>query len=238
MSLAIEICILILMLFGPGQNRDGNAIGVEKLKNLIVNFLSEKFTDERVNYLVDLKSRIDMNLDGCEVRVIQKSGQGYRGYQTFKVRICSGDSAREIFVQALVRTFEDVLIAKRDLKRDEVVDSDGKIFDMFSVERVETTFLRDGFIRNAGAVSGKKIKKFIRKGEIIFDDYLEDLPMVRSGQKVRVIARAGNVKVEISGIAKGDGRLNDLIRVLNPGSGRVFYGKVVGEGIVEVEIEN
>jgi len=32
--------------------------------------------------------------------------------------------------------------------------------------------------------------------------------------------------------------LNERVRVVNPESGKLFYGKVIGEGIVEVEIEN
>ncbi|CUS76566.1 flagella basal body P-ring formation protein FlgA [Candidatus Kryptonium thompsonii] len=211
----------------------------DKLKSEIVNYLRGKFPDKKVNYLIELKGvgwNIQ-NLENCDVKVV-KGGSNYRGYQTFKVQICSDDSVREIFISALVRTFEDVLVARGKLKRGIVIDSKDKIFDLFLLERVETTFLRDGYVCDVSKVLGKEIKKPVREGEIIFESYFEDLPLVKAGERVRVVAKAGNVKIETIGIAKRDGRLNERVRVVNPESGKLFYGKVIGEGIVEVEIEN
>lgn len=238
---AIKICFLIFSQFGIAQVENGKDISVvEKLKSALVDFLSERFADKKVEYIVDLKTRVDENLiRSCdEINVIQKSGSGYRGYQTFKIKVCSNGDCKEMFVQAFVRTFENVLLARKDLKRGEVMESNEKIFDSFSIEKIETTFLRDDFVSDARAILGKKVRKLIKKGEIIFESYFEDLPLVKAGERVRVIAKIGNVKVETFGIAKGDGKLNDFIRVLNPASGKLIDARVVDKGVVEVEIEN
>ncbi len=238
---ATKICFLIFLQLGVVQLGNGKDIsGSEKLKSALVNFLNEKFADRKVEYIVDLKTKIDENfVQNCdEINVIQKSGSGYKGYQTFKVKVCSNGDCKEMLVQAFIRTFENVLLARRDLKRGEVMESSEKIFDSFLIEKIETTFLKDDFVSEARVILGKKVRKLIKKGEIIFESYFEELPLVKAGEKVKVIARTGNVKVETFGIAKADGKLNDFIRILNPTSGKLFDAKVVNRGVVEVEIEN
>ncbi len=240
-QISIKICFLIFLQFGIAQVEGvKNGSGIERLRNTIVGFLNEKFADKKVEYLVDLKTKLDENLiqGRDEIYVIQKSGSGYKGYQTFKIKVCSNGDCKEMLVQAFVRTFEDVLLAKKDLKRGEIMESNEKIFDSFLIEKVETTFLRDNFVSDARVILGKKVKKLIKRGEVIFETYFEDLPLIKAGERVRVIAKIGNVKVETFGIAKADGKLNDFIRVLNPTSGKLFDAKVVNRGVVEVEIEN
>ncbi len=209
---------------------------VENLKNEIVKFLNQKFAYDKIEFVVEIKSDVGklFKYDTCQFEIIQKNIREPRLYQTFKVRIHTKDSSyRDFAIQAFIRTFEDVLIAKRDLKRGEIADK-----DMFILERVETTFLRDGFIKDNGEVLGKRLKKFLKKGEIIFGSYFEELPSVVSGERVKILAIVGNVKVETDGIAKSSGKINDNVRVLNLSSGKLISGKVIGRGVVAVEIEN
>ncbi len=211
----------------------------DKLKGEIVSYLSRKFSDKEVNYLIELKN-VGWEVQGIEsydIKIVRGSSN-YRGYQTFKVQICRGDSAKEFFISALVRTFENVLIAKKNLRHGVVIDSRDKIYDLFLFEKVETTFLRDGYVCDVSKILGKAVRKPVREGEIIFENYFEDLPLVKAGEMVRVIARIGNVRIETTGVAKGDGKLSEKVRILNPNSGKLFYGRVISEGVVEVEIEN
>jgi len=209
---------------------------VEALKSEIVKFLNQRFAYDKIEFVVEIKSDVRrfLKCDSCRFEIVQKNIIKPRLYQTFKVRSHTKDSLCEDFtVQTFIRTFEDVLIAKRDLKRGEIVDE-----NMFTVERVETTFLRGDLIKDKRDVLGKRLKKFLREGEIAFESYFEDLPIVVSGEKVKILAIVGNVKVETEGIAKGSGRLNDNVRVLNISSGKLIFGRVIGRGVVAVEIEN
>ncbi len=240
-QVAIKICFMIFLQFAVAQVESvKNGSGLERLKSAIIGFLNDKFADRKVEYIVDLKTKMGESLiqSSDEIYVIQKSGSDYKGYQTFKIKVCSNGDRKEMLVQAFVRTFGNVLLARKDLKRGEVIESNEKIFDSFLIEKVETTFLRDDFVSDATTILGKKVKKLIRKGEVIYESYFEDLPLIKAGERVRVVAKIGNVKVETFGIAKADGKLNDFIRVLNPTSGKLFDAKVVNRGVVEVEIEN
>jgi len=229
-----EICFMILLQFF-------SAGFAEKIKNEIVNYLNQKFPERRVDYLIELKNRLENvgGFESCDVKVkVLGSGVNFRGYQTFKVLVSCEDSVREFFVSALVRTFENVVIAKKDLKRGEMVNSEEKVFDLFSLEKIETTFLRNDYVCDISKILGKKLKKVVRKGEIMFESYFDEPSLVKAGESVQVIMRVGNVRVETVGIAKNEGKLNEMVRILNPKSGKLFYGKVIGEKIVIVEIEN
>jgi flagella basal body P-ring formation protein FlgA len=209
---------------------------VEALKSEIVKFLNQKFAYDKIEFVVEIKSDVRklFNCDSCEFEIVQRNLTEPRLYQTFKVKLHTKDGLQKDFtIQAFIRTFEDVLIAKRDLKRGEIADE-----DMFIVEKVETTFLRDGFVKDKGEILGKRLKKFLKKGEMVFVSYFEELPSVVAGERVKILAIVGNVKVETDGIAKSSGKINDNVRVLNLSSGKVIYGKVIGRGVVAVEIEN
>lgn len=59
-------------------------------------------------------------------------------------------------------------------------------------------------------------------------------PPVRSGQSVKVQVRLGHVRVSAEGVAAQDGALGEEIRIVNPSSGKVLRGRVVGPREVEV----
>lgn len=229
--IAVKICLIILLQV-PSSGFS------EKLKNEIVNYLTKKFSDRQADYFVELKSKFASygNFENCDIEVVQ-GPDDFRGYQTFKVKVSSKDEFREFLVSVLVRTFENVVVARKDLNRGEVIDS-GKVWGLFSVERRETTFLKKGYLCDVSGIYGKKLKKALRRGEIIFESYFDDLPLVKGGETVRVIAKVGNVKVETMGIAKSNGHLNEIIMIVNPASGKLFHGKVIRKGVVAVEIEN
>jgi flagella basal body P-ring formation protein FlgA len=54
--------------------------------------------------------------------------------------------------------------------------------------------------------------------------------------KVQVIC--GDLTVIGSGISIGDGQMGQLIRLRNPDSRREFSARVIGEGLVEVRLED
>ncbi|NLJ86869.1 MAG: flagellar basal body P-ring formation protein FlgA [Firmicutes bacterium] len=67
----------------------------------------------------------------------------------------------------------------------------------------------------------------------------EDVKMpifVQAGDSVVIRAQSGTISVETLGIALQNGRLGDLIRVKNAASQREITARVVGDGIVSLEL--
>jgi flagella basal body P-ring formation protein FlgA len=59
-------------------------------------------------------------------------------------------------------------------------------------------------------------------------------PLVRAGATVRASVRIGLVDLTVGAIAAQNGRRDEIIRVVNPGSRRVLHARVVDAGEVEV----
>lgn len=81
---------------------------------------------------------------------------------------------------------------------------------------------------------GKKLKRSLRAGSPIKVSMVESLPVIRRGEKVKIVIKSGAMFLTATGLAHSDGKVNDLIRVQNINSNKVVFGKVTGPGIVEV----
>jgi flagella basal body P-ring formation protein FlgA len=60
-------------------------------------------------------------------------------------------------------------------------------------------------------------------------------PAVRSGEVVQLRVTSGSLQISAEGVAAQDGEIGDVIRIVNPSSGRTLRGRVVGPRVVEVQ---
>ena len=71
-------------------------------------------------------------------------------------------------------------------------------------------------------------------GTVLTPAVLESDQVVKRGQTVTIVAKAGGISVNMSGTALADGGLNQRIRVENTNSGRIVEGVVRSGEHVEV----
>lgn len=81
---------------------------------------------------------------------------------------------------------------------------------------------------------GARLTTDVPAGQVLQRPMLVPAPVVRSGEPVTITVRAGGLQVQTKGVAAQAGRVGDLIRVINPDSGRRLSARVVGPGVVEV----
>jgi flagella basal body P-ring formation protein FlgA len=60
------------------------------------------------------------------------------------------------------------------------------------------------------------------------------LPVVRSGERVKIIITSGSMILTATGLAYSDGQINQMIRVQNLRSRKIVYCRVAAPGLVEV----
>lgn len=63
----------------------------------------------------------------------------------------------------------------------------------------------------------------------------DELTLVKNHQQVRMVVRLGSLRVTAVGEALQDGQSGQLVRIRNIDSKKIVSGKVIGEGVVEVE---
>jgi len=84
------------------------------------------------------------------------------------------------------------------------------------------------------AIQGLQARRTVGIGDIITEKHVEKIPVVRRGDAIRLIARAGRMSMSAVGEALQDGGIGDRIRVKNSDSGKVVYGQVLEDGAIQV----
>jgi flagella basal body P-ring formation protein FlgA len=86
----------------------------------------------------------------------------------------------------------------------------------------------------AGEVIGAKTIRRMAAGDILQAGFVLTAPVVTMGEPVTAIARIGDLEVAARFIAADNGRIGDLIRIVNPDTKRSLRARVVKAGTVEV----
>jgi flagella basal body P-ring formation protein FlgA len=81
---------------------------------------------------------------------------------------------------------------------------------------------------------GKKLKRSLREGSVIYTSMVEARPVIKRGQRVKIVLRHGAMSLSATGIARNNGRQDQMIRVQNTSSNRIIYCRVAAPGLVEV----
>lgn len=84
-------------------------------------------------------------------------------------------------------------------------------------------------------VVGAQATRDLAVGAIVTAPTVRRLPIVRPGDELVARASVGGIEVTGKAIARQAGRLGQVIRVVNPDSGRRLHARVIGPREVEVE---
>ena len=88
-----------------------------------------------------------------------------------------------------------------------------------------------------GEVVGARLVHDVHADAVVADTSINGIPSVRSGDRVRVIAREPGVELAFVAIAAQSGAINQVIQVVNPDTRRVLRARIVGSGEAEVTHE-
>ena len=83
---------------------------------------------------------------------------------------------------------------------------------------------------------GQQLRGPVPEGRILTRADLEPIPLVRSGDRVRLTATAAALSISVDAMARSRGGLGDRVRLEAPGSHRIVMAVVTGPG--EARLEN
>jgi flagella basal body P-ring formation protein FlgA len=137
---------------------------------------------------------------------------------------------RNLTVLVEVEALTEMVVATRTLERGEVVgDSD------VALARRDLAQVQGKFCRSKGEVLGMRVKFAVTGNSPLRGDYLERLPIVKSGQLVTILVENEVVRITTSGRAKGDGALGDIITVQILPSQKELAARVADATTVRVD---
>lgn len=142
---------------------------------------------------------------------------------------CTGTAPWSVFVPAQVHLYREVIVARRPLARDTIVEE----ADVALAER-DVSLLNQGYFTAFEQVLGNKVSRSTQPDQVLPPSHVSAAEIIRKGDQVVISAKNSTINVRMPGEALSDGALGTQIRVKNQRSGRTVKARVLGPGQVEV----
>ncbi|MEX2964305.1 flagellar basal body P-ring formation chaperone FlgA [Microbulbifer sp. TYP-18] len=82
---------------------------------------------------------------------------------------------------------------------------------------------------------GTRLAKALHKGDVLTEEYIEEIPMVERGDNVKVLSIIKNITITAQGVSKTEGNVGDTVFVNLIGQKKLFKGRVIARQTVLVQ---
>ncbi len=210
--------------------REERVITPEEIKGLVEELIKNRGFFKGLRYVVSILKPTKPIPVPYGARHILKGLYERRGLQSLSLLFLKGEKVvKRINVRVAIKLEKKVLVAKRDIERGEVIKRDDLSLFFVDLSRIPKDALT-----NYDEAIGKSAIRDIRGGEILRRGIIKNIPLVKSGSPVYIVAENGLLKVMALGRALESGKKGDVIRVRNESSKKIVYGEVVDRGLVMV----
>ena len=189
--------------------------------------LSAQVTIRRIGYSGDLK------LPAGKVTYEVMAPERWEGYGNTSLSLIvrvDDQVKKNVTVQVEVEALAQMLVATRPLERGEVISASDVAVDRRDLARVQGPYMT----APAEAI-GLRTKMSLRANAPIRSDFLERVPVIKSGQLVTILLENEVMKITVTGRAKQSGAVGDLIMVQNISSQKELAARVVDATTVKVD---
>jgi flagella basal body P-ring formation protein FlgA len=171
-----------------------------------------------------------LRLQRCARALQSTVGDDWQAHEFTTVKLqCDAPVRWNIYVRVAVQSERSVLVAKRALPR-------GSLLQAGDFEtRVKTVGGSSAhYIGDPGSLAGLRLRLPLAEGAALSSDAVEQLPLIKRGQQVTLLARAAGIEIRVAATAMSDGRQSERILVQNQSSHRQVDAVVRTSELVEV----
>lgn len=171
-----------------------------------------------------------LQLPQCEqaLQGFAQSGELKPGRNTIGVR-CHGEKGWTIYSLVTVKSFKNVLVLNRSLRRSEVIRA-----EYLNAETRDIGLLPHGYLTAWDDVVNKQAVRNIPAGSVLSKLHFADVAVVKRGERVNIQSGKAGVLISAVGTAMADGVKGQKINVKNLSSQRIIQATVVDSGQVSV----
>ncbi len=163
-----------------------------------------------------------------DYRLENQPDPGRIGRRSLQVTLLvNGREESQVRLNANLQRLGEVVLASRRINRGEVIAPADLI-----IHRREISMLDPNFISDPEQAVGKQSRTTLQTGAIVYENLLENPPLVRRGDRVKILAESGRVRVSAPGEVRDTGARGDLVRVRNLMSRQELQAQVVDGGTV------
>ena len=134
-----------------------------------------------------------------------------------------------LMLSGWIDRYETVVCAHRNLPRKTVLEASDLKLERINISRAPADLVFD--LREA---VGKRLNRRVKAGGTIRQNTLSVPPLIQKGDRVKLIAKTGNLKIVTIGIAKGSGGAGEQIKIENISSKKTIVGRVKDASTVDV----
>lgn len=135
-----------------------------------------------------------------------------------------------VTVRVEVEALADVLVATRPLERGEIIGAKD-----VAMQKRDLATVTGKIYRSPDEAQGKRVRTAMRANSPIRSDYLEKVPLVKSGQLVTIVLENDVLRLTATGRVKNAGAEGDMVLVQNLTSQKDIPARVVDTNTVRVE---
>lgn len=188
--------------------------------------------NDRIDVVVDdIDHRVRLATCPVPLKMSLPYGRKQVSRLTAQVR-CAGPRPWKINVPARLTVYRQVVVAARPLARGTILTAD----DIELAEQGGRT-LGYGFLPNPEHALGHELRRPVAAGKVLTPQILTAPTLIRRGQRVSLHAGNRGLVVRMSGIARSNGILGQVIDVENANSGRLVQAVVRSAKSAEVLLE-
>ncbi len=166
-----------------------------------------------------------------DLRVLGPKGGELLGSVPLTLAVRAGEEPERRFPAAVtVERLVPVLVARRPLGRFKPLS----VEDVALAERDAAGLPADA-LAAPEAVLGQRVKRPVEAGAVITSELLEARPVVKNGDRVRIVAESAGLRITAFGVARQRGAVGEAIQVVNLDSNKAVTARVVDERTVRIE---
>ena len=219
---------------GTGAWGEGRELGFPELAGIIESHIAKNLPDDSLKVEVkDIRVPEDLTVPpgrlSCKVWISDPLRRGGSVWANL-IFYCNGQEVKRLKVNALVDLYQKVVVAKRYLKRHQVIQEEDLDLVLLNLK-----FLPPDAVTDPKAIAGKRTLQNVNGQEPFRSGLLEVPPLVKKGDIVQVIVDKNNVRVSCLGEIKEPGRRGDRVRLVNLSSKKELFGRVADGGTVLID---
>ncbi len=214
--------------------RESVIITSEKIRQIIDDYLKKnrhRLPDAQISFTPDMLP-LPFELEtGSHSWDVIPSSPNIIGSSRFSIIFKVNGKVRKNFsVTGQTKAITSVVVTTRRLKYGEILTS-----EMVTVADRDISSL-PGYSRAVTEVIGSVLKRNLSEGAPLDPESVELPPVINRGELVKIVVSTGGLQVTATGIARSNGRQDEMIRVQNTNSNKLIYCRVEAPGLVEVQL--
>jgi flagella basal body P-ring formation protein FlgA len=233
---AILLAIGFLLMTGPSawaKSEDKRTITSQEIRESAENYLINHldWNPESMDIEINYQAR-DLLVPAGKLlldfgRLNNPRGVG-RIPLTISVKI-DDKFIKRLRVNAKVVVYQDVVKTVNSLRRGNVIGESDVVMERIRTERI----VRD-IPTTLDRVIGQAATRNLQPGNTVKFRDLKQVPTIKRGSRVIILARKGSVKITAPGTAREDGFKNNIVKVVNLETKKTVYAEVINSNTVEV----